>query len=101
MRHLPRCGVLWGACELSCAQGVTEVDKVDTFRMTPLFTVKMSGEDQPYVDAEPTAGESAWPKVALHQLSFQLPAGTTAEQAQAAAQWLNDNIKALTLTVFR
>ena len=77
------------------------MDKVDTFRMTPLFTVKTSGEGQPYVEAEPRPGESAWPNVALHQLSFQLPAGTTHEQAQAAAQWLNDNIEALTLTVFR
>ncbi len=75
--------------------------KVERFQMTPCFTVKTSEEEKPYIAADSMAEGNAWPDVPLHQLTFGLPPGTTHEQAQAAAQWLNASIKSLTLTVFK
>jgi hypothetical protein len=75
--------------------------KVETFQMTPCFTVKTSEEEKPYIAAEPMAEGNAWPSAPLHQLTFGLPPGPTDEQAEAAAQWLNASIKSLTLTVFK
>ncbi len=61
------------------------------------FTVKEHGEGTPFIAVEPCGGDLALLRNGV--LCFDLLEGTTYENAQEIAEYLNDNIERLAYTI--
>jgi hypothetical protein len=64
------------------------------------FVVKESGDGEPFIVAEPLSGTLSILEQPSKLLAFDLPKGISLDEAQAFAQLLDNNVRAIAVTHF-
>ena len=70
-----------------------------TDRAQYVFKVSEAADGTPWISTEPLRAEDI-PLLEHAFIGFDLPRGTTLEEAQQIARYLNDNLESISVTLF-